>query len=135
MAIPFNDRRTGEILYHGTNADLSVGDVIKPATEVGYSRRREIPFGPATWFHAHAHASPESHAADMFATSAVNYRGGTPKVYEVTPVNPDDVKVQGRTRISASGFKVVKEVPHDPTQQTWRHVNGRVKYFPENYGK
>lgn len=135
MAIPFNDRRTGEILYHGTNADLSVGDVIKPATEVGASRHGELPFGPAKWGHSYAHASTDSHMSDMFATSAVFRQGGNPRVYKVAPVNPDDVEVVGLTRVSSSGFKVVGEVPHDPTQQVWKHVGNRVGYFPENYGK
>lgn len=137
MAIPFHDRRTGEILYHGTNVELHPGDVIKPTIELGSNRHGDLPFGPQRPAAYFAHATPGEHAgaANMYATSAANKRGGNPRVYEVTPLNESDVETWHRTRVSPSGFRVVKEISHDPTEATWRHSNGRVKYNPENYGK
>lgn len=136
MPIPFHDRRTGEVLYHGTNAALSAGDVILPAKQLGESRLGPVPFGPASWSASHAHATPDAHVADMFAGMASRRKGGTPSVYQVAPINENDVEHgHGVSAVSPTGFKVVKKVQHDPSQGVWKISNNRIKYTPENYGK
>ena len=136
MAIPFHDRRTGQVLYHGTNAELSPGDVIKPAVDVWKKRGGERLSEPNDFGHWSAHASPVSGVADEYARMAAEAGGGKPRVYVVSPVDHEEVQEgHGISVASTLGFKVEKEVPHDPTQAVYRIRGNVAAYRPENYGK
>ena len=81
-----------QALFHGSTADLKPGDIINPVN-------RE-----------HAYATPRYRSALRFAKSPEH-------VYEVEPVNPEDVEVRlmkhfsppTMEHISKSGFKVKKQ--------------------------
>ena len=85
-----------QFLYHGTNAQLSEGDLIEPR-------------------HGAAWATDDPVWAEMFSTDAVILNpdaGETPTVYKVTPEDPSDVKKHnyGPERSSYSsgkGFRIV----------------------------
>ncbi len=136
MAIPFHDRRTGQVLYHGTNAELSPGDVIRPAIDIFKTRGGARMTTPNSFGHWYAHASTVSGVADEYARMAAEAGGGKPRVYVVSPLDHEDVQEgHGHSVTSMFGFKVEKEVPHDPTQAVYRIRGDKAAYRPENYGK
>ena len=120
MAIPFHDRRSGEILYHGTVHPFEPGDVITPKEKGG-----------------HAYATPDIDYALRRAKESVNFSwedakkvnptwntpGGKqydeykaetpPKVFEVRPIGtPEatgDFEDEGNVK-SKLGFTVVRQV-------------------------
>jgi hypothetical protein len=138
MAIPFHDRRSGQIFYHGTSANLSTGDVIVPGEKLGKNRSGEpLAFGPQKMGVEVASAAPAEHEdlAHYYASDAANLTGGTPRVYKVVPADPkEEVQTRGRTVVSKAGFKVVGEIPHNPSQKTWSKdlIGKRVVYNPQN---
>lgn len=81
MAIPFHDRRTGEVLYHGTAHPFQPGDIIEP-------------FDTKNWEHSsgkHVYTTSHLETAEAYAKQAA-YKAGMvtkkfePKVFEVEPV-------------------------------------------------
>ena len=125
MAIPFHDKRTGEILYHGTNAPLKVGDVIEPK-ESG-TVQNAIKRGSTGWSKADvdkhtpmAFATPNAGEAQFYANQTAKPEADSrrtskarkPRVYTVEPVNHESViRMPGGSPInkeaaSPHGFKV-----------------------------
>lgn len=122
MAIPFHDRRNSEVLYHGTNARLKVGDVVTP--QPTGTIKEAIERGSSAWSKVEGvpHDVPMSfateglhfarHYADQAAVPSVTGRrqskGRTPRVYTVEPVNPSNViRNEGNQEVaSTEGFKV-----------------------------
>lgn len=119
MAIPFHDRRTGEVFYHGTNVELKPGDVIKPAAELGSA----ISHYTAEVYKDHpeyAYATPHEEMAHGFASRAVERQGGAPRVYKVGRNwgHPDSTiwkNPWGDEARSRGGFVVHEEIPHKNT--------------------
>lgn len=103
MAIPFHDRRSGEILYHGTNVDLTPGSVVEP---------REVSTQNLSKGQPKAYATTDLNVARKFAfiKDKLNM-----KVYHVEPVDPKEqfeTNQDGSHKavISKKGFKVVRRV-------------------------
>lgn len=90
----------GPQFFHGTNVELPEGAIIEP-------RRKG-----AAW------ATDDSAWAGIFAGDAVSLKkGGTPKVYKVSPVDESDVETHsypGRNAYSSkSGFRITGEHKDD----------------------
>jgi hypothetical protein len=141
MAIPFHDRRTGQVLYHGTTAELSPGDVIKPAVEVGthnWKKDDKVSYatndlGAATFF-ANEAANNASEAAQKFIPK---------KIYKVSPVSDKDLATRPMRDMKAyavgedtplelsspKGFHVISEVPEeqhpDLTELQFKNIQRR----------
>lgn len=88
-----------EELFHGTNVDLSEGDIIEPRTGKSWAT------DDAAW-------------AEIFANDAVslNKGSGSPRIYVVTPIDHSDVethKYPGRNAYSSkTGFRVLRRHVH-----------------------
>lgn len=90
--------------FHGTNREFAPGDLVKPATQLGEDFK---PVGPDRSPRAYASGTPD------FARKHAERRsmaGGTPRTYQVEPVDKDDVEAWGGFYRSQAGFRVVGEV-------------------------
>jgi hypothetical protein len=121
MAIPFHDRRTGQILYHGTVHPFEVGDLVTP--------QKGDP---------HAYATPSLEYATTHAKKSLDSywrkaksenpsyntpfgkqyyeweKENPPKVFQVEPVGEvEDTNNTGGDKnnvMSSEGFRVVKQI-------------------------
>lgn len=141
MAIPFHDRRTGEVIYHGTSSVLSPGDVVVPGAKSGKTN----------WVKddSVAYATNDLGAATYFANESANNESEAlqkrvePKIYRVSPVDASDTSSRTMRDMrsyaagdetpvevsSKSGFKVEEEVPTeshpDLTELMMKNMLGR----------
>lgn len=111
MAIPFHDRRTGEVLYHGTTHPFNAGDMVTPQGDEPYA------FATPDL----SYATERSHEAHTYAWNQKSREGGhhypewkesnPPRVFEVEPssdmfFHPDNPDAA----VTRTGFRVKREV-------------------------
>lgn len=115
-------------LYHGTGAELSPGDVIEAKSQVSSKRMgrfgedldqlKEQGFALDEMEGSYAaHATDDLDYAKTYATGSgggskhVDSKEGSGGVYEVEPVNKDDLRhIEYQDFASPSGFRVVSKV-------------------------
>ena len=92
------------VLYHGTNAQLKPGDIIRPHTQVGVETT--LASDGQAW------AALDKSVASMFGEIAARERGGSSRLYSVEPLSissvrkdPDGFTYAG----SDQGFRVLEE--------------------------
>jgi hypothetical protein len=110
--------RNEEFFYHGTNAEIKPGEVIKPAAERG---GEAISHYEADVYKDHpnyAYATPHLSMAQGFAARAVERNGGTGRVYRVGRNwgHPKSViwkNPWGDEARSEGGFVVHEELPYE----------------------
>lgn len=104
-----------EQLFHGTGRKFKVGDVILPASKTGVrqnwgAKSKNDP--------SKAYATDELDSAKYYARVSSLSSEGTPRVYQVEPLNPDtagwtETKFRDgilRQHVSTEGYRVVGRV-------------------------
>lgn len=130
MAIPFHDRRTGQVLYHGTNVSFKPGDVIKP--QATGTLHEAIQRGSGDWTVSEADrktpmafATPDLKDARFYANQTSfpdvikrrQSKSRTPKVYHVEPINPKSIITGGKEVASPEGFRVLGVAEKGPASR------------------
>ena len=101
----YHTDRKGQF-YHGTNAHLSPGDMIKTGAEVGstvHEYEGKAHADNINW----AFATPHKEVASRYAEKAASRKGGEPRIYVVKPEGK--IERIGTEVRSAQGFTVVGE--------------------------
>lgn len=137
MTIPFHDRRTGQVLYHGTTADLKPGDIVKPGIEIGHESEREQAYASPSFPSAYRLA----HDQNYWLWQKLGDADSPMRMFRVKPVDPDEIEVSGpkhmtltsRGRIdvpevtSKKGFVVQSEVPNPARVAAFHEAVGRTR--------
>lgn len=123
------DDEHAPILFHGTTKGTEDDDDPEEITPSGGGQT----FGPGIADPSYAYATPNLKDAWHYAEKRSENVGGKPRVYRVTPHNPEDVEKDPRfqndynrgnnedDKRSKSGFQVLDEVPMSHKQeQDWR---------------
>jgi rifampin ADP-ribosylating transferase len=125
MTEPANDA-TSDLFYHGTRADLAIGDVLKPGFASNYGAGK-----PSSWVYFTATLDAAIWGAELAAGA------GRQRIYIVEPLgamvddpNLTDKKFPGnptRSYRTQAGLRITGEVEH------WQgHAPERVEAMKEN---
>ena len=112
--------------YHGTTANLNVGDIVAPRETTGVASNFETTEDKTGWNPGNvAYAEGSADKAALFAKHVAERNKSVGRVYKVEPVNPEDVSqdiygigIENTAVQSPSGFKVI-DIHEDGIGSEW----------------